>query len=151
MAPIFAGRHRRDEIAGLDGQRQRLVFAPHRAVVVEAGDMSRTKTMRGRRPAPERDLAAQIDGLRRDDEFDRGEPRQAPRDRMRLLDDARRHRRIILDAVGDRQRHRAERQGKMADLGLQRRAVFCEVAKPECEPPCRVRKRGRSLIPATSA
>ena len=82
---------------------------------------ARTKAKAVAVPRPSCMPLAQIDGLGRDDELDRRQARQAAHDVARLLDDARRHRRVVLDAVGDRRGHGAERLGEMADLGLQRR------------------------------
>ena len=84
-----------------------------------SGDLPRA-WRRGRRTtakalagaATELHAAAEIDGLGRDDELDRGEARQAVDDVMRLLDHARRHRRIVLDAVGDRGGHARRAAGR---------------------------------------
>ena len=130
----------------------RLEIRPARTILVERGHALAHEVMGAARAGAQSIVAAQIHRLCRDDELDRRETRQARDDIAGLLDDARRHRRIVLGAVRDRRRHRPEREREMTDLRLERGRGLLHSGKPGAaaamprQEPRQVREAGRHQL-----
>ena len=131
-----ASRARRSSPASDGAPRERSKSGPVGRSSSSVATCSRTKAMDAAAcRAPSLRLVAQIDRLRRDDELDRRQAREAAHDLVRLLDDARRHRRVVLDAIGDRRRHRRRAAGR--DGGSRLRAPTPSSAPSQSRCGCR--------------